>query len=390
MSSKLRVGVVFGGRSVEHEVSIISAKSVMESVDRERFDIIPIGVTKNGRWLSADDSLRLLNGEKVSDGGLNLLAVGSESFRGLVAVEDPACSDSVKSMPPESSGALNGDFSRRRSSVDVIFPLIHGAYGEDGKLQGLLELADIPYVGSGPLSSALGMDKDIMKKLFALNDLPVLKCRTVYWHEWKKEKDTIIGSIIREIGIPLFVKPANTGSSVGISKVKDENGILGAVEEAFRYDNKIIAEKGINAREIECSVLGNDNPKASVPGEIVPCNEFYDYKAKYLDERSELLIPAPLSVQQIRSVQEIAVKAFKTLECSGMARVDCLFDKDTGSFYLNELNTIPGFTPISMYPKLWDASGISYRDLISSLIELAVERHRSGKRIETSYRPDII
>ncbi len=354
MSSKLRVGIIFGGRSVEHEVSIVSARSVMGAIDTERYDVVPVGVTKDGRWLSGQDSIRLLDNEKVESDSMGPNVMGSTVL----------------------------------SSLHVVFPLIHGAYGEDGKLQGMLELENIPYVGSGPLASALGMEKDMMKKLFKLNGLPVVEYKSLFWHEWNREKESILRSTAEDLVLPLFVKPANTGSSVGITKVKERTKMHDAVAEAFKYDNKVIIEQGIDAREIECSVLGNEDPEASIPGEIIPCNEFYDYRAKYIDEKSELIIPAQLPEETTKAVQNAATRAFMTLGCSGMARVDFLLEKGTDLLFVNELNTIPGFTPISMYPKLWEASGISYTELITRLIELGIERHRKAGRLLSSYTPD--
>ncbi|MEW5807287.1 MAG: D-alanine--D-alanine ligase family protein [Acidobacteriota bacterium] len=385
MREKLKIGIIFGGKSVEHEVSIVSAKGVMAVIDREKFDVIPIGVTKEGRWLSPEDSIRLLNGERIDNDGLNLLVVGSNHFKGLIEIDDPSAADSGKRSDKDNRRHINR--KNRTLIMDVVFPLIHGAYGEDGKLQGMLELAGIPYVGAGPLSSALGMDKDLMKKLFTLNGIPVAEHRVIYWHEWKNDKDTAAESSVAHLGIPLFVKPANTGSSVGIIKVKEKGKVMPAIENAFGYDNKVILERAIDAREIECSVLGNETPMASIPGEVIPCNEFYDYRAKYIDDRSELIIPASLSEEQVAIVQDLSIRAFRTLECSGMARVDLFLERGTGKFYVNELNTIPGFTPISMYPKLWEASGISYTELITRLIDLGLQRHRLTSRLKTSYSP---
>jgi D-alanine-D-alanine ligase len=383
MKSKLRVGIIFGGKSVEHEVSIISAKSVIETMDKERFDVVPMGVTKEGRWLSVSDSIGLLHGDTVDYDDLNLLAVGSKEFMGLIRVPDPG---QIKKIPDDQKSAR---YDKGRSSdisaVDVVFPLIHGAYGEDGKLQGLLEIANIPYVGAGPLSSAVGMDKDMMKRLFRFNGIPITDYKVIYWSQFEKEGESLVKALLKESGFPVFVKPACTGSSVGISKVKSIESLSHAIREAFRYDEKVLMEKAVLAREIECSVLGNDDPIASIPGEIVPCHEFYDYKAKYIDEGSELIIPAKLSEDLVKEVQQLSIKAFKVLECSGMARVDLFLDKESNKVFLNELNTIPGFTPISMYPKLLEHSGIPFKKLITRLIHLALERHERRKRLESSY-----
>lgn len=383
MSSKLRVGFIFGGKSVEHEVSLISAKGVMEAIDREKFDVVPIGVTKSGRWLSHRDSMKLLRGEPVGHEDLNLIVVGSHQFKGLVCVQDP---NLAQEIPEDTKHAKNPQkYSREISGVDVVFPLIHGSYGEDGRLQGMLEMANIPYVGSGPLSSALGIDKDIMKRLLRDNGIPTPDYTVIPWPQFEKEGKSIIPSLLNRLDLPLFVKPAHTGSSVGISKVKNPEAVHQAIQEAFKFDDKVIVEKAIDAREIECSVLGNDEPIASIPGEVVPCNEFYDYRAKYIDEGSELIIPAKLPEEKVEDIQSLSIKAFKTLECSGMARVDLFLDKGSNQIYVNELNTIPGFTPISMYPKLLEASGISFQELITKLIHLALERYEQRSRLETSY-----
>ncbi len=384
MSAKLMIGVIFGGKTVEHEVSLVSAKSVMEAIDKEKFDVVPIGVSKSGRWLSPSDSMKLLHGEAVVQKDLHLIIMGSNEFRGLIKVKDPG---SVENIPEDMKHVKNHEeCSGYVSKVDVLFPLIHGSYGEDGKLQGMLEMADIPYVGSGHLSSALGIDKDMMKRLLRENGIPVPDYRVIYWGQWEKDKESILKYLLEIFEFPLFIKPAHTGSSVGISKVKNIEMIRQAIQEAFRYDDKVIIEKAIHAREIECSVLGNDEPMASIPGEVIPCNEFYDYNAKYIDDSSELIIPVKLSEGMVKDIQDFSIRAFKTLECSGMARVDLFLENETNHLYVNELNTIPGFTPISMYPKLLEASGISFQDLITRLINLALERYKQRSRLETSYK----
>lgn len=383
MKSKLKVGIIFGGKSVEHEVSLISAKSVIEAIDKERFEVVPMGVTKEGRWLSSSDSMRLLHGESVDHDDLNLLAVGSEEFMGLISVPDPIRIDKM-SEDQRSANSHKGS-CMKMSAVDVVFPLIHGAYGEDGRLQGMLDIANIPYVGAGPLSSSVGMDKDMMKRLFRFNGIPIADYKVIYWSQFEKQGDSLVKSLLTESDLPAFVKPSCAGSSVGISKVKKMDSLNHAIREAFRYDEKVLVEKAVNAREIECSVLGNDDLIASIPGEIIPCREFYDYKAKYIDEGSELIIPAKLSEDLVREVQRFSVDAFRALDCSGMARVDLFLDKESDEIYVNELNTIPGFTPISMYPKLLEHSGIPFIELITRLINLALERHEQRMRLVSSY-----
>ena len=386
-SKKLRVGVLFGGRSGEHEVSLLSAASVLKAIDRVKYEVVPIGISKEGRWLTSGESQKLLNGDGAIENPRHLRAGDPESTLGAAVL---ARGDSVL-VPPEPTGQHHslipfesGSASQRPAhqaiDVDVIFPVLHGTFGEDGTIQGLLELAGIPYVGAGVLGSAAGMDKDVMKRLFAAANLPIVKHVTLLRSQWEKEPKKVTKEVESNLKYPVFVKPANLGSSVGISKAHDRKELAPAIDLAASYDRKIIIEQGVGgqnkkAREIECSVLGNDDPKASVAGEIVPIKEFYDYAAKYLDEGSELLIPAKLSKKQTKEVQEMAIAAFKAVDCSGLARVDFLLDPTSEKLYLNEINTMPGFTAISMYPKLWAASGLGYPKLIDRLIQLAMERH---------------
>ena len=338
--SKTRVAVLFGGRSGEHEVSIRSAASVIEALDKEKYEVIPLAITPEGRWLPPAESVRLL----------------------------PA--DSQDSLSTETSVALSKE-PGATSGVEVVFPVLHGTFGEDGTVQGLLELADVAYVGAGVLASAAGMDKDVMKRLFRERGLPCVEYAAVL----RGRRHEAIGELEQRFGYPMFVKPANLGSSVGISKAKDREGLRQALDLAAEYDRKLVVEPAIEGPELECSVLGNDEPEASVPGEIKPGAEFYSYEAKYLDETSELIIPAALTDKQTREVQRLAVAAFEAIEGSGLARVDFFVEESTGRVLLNEINTMPGFTSISMYPKLWEASGLSYADLIDRLIELAKQRH---------------
>jgi D-alanine-D-alanine ligase len=374
MAEKLRVGVIFGGQSGEHEVSLVSAQGIMSAMDKERYEIIPIGITKEGRWLTSGEPMKLLQSSpSVPPAGGDTERAGPEA-RDLV--------------PGGRRDLVPGTREKGFPQVDVVFPVLHGPYGEDGTVQGLLELANIPYVGAGVLGSALGMDKIAMKAVFRSHGLPVVEYLALKRKDWERDPEAVMEQIEEELGYPCFIKPANLGSSVGISKVHQRSALAPALELAARYDRRMLAERAVNAREIEVSVLGNDEPIASLPGEIIPCREFYDYIAKYIDDRSELVIPADLPSEMTRRIQELAIAAFLAVDCAGMARVDFLLDKDTGELNIGELNTIPGFTPISMYPKLWQASGISYSELIDRLIELALERHADNSRSETSYSPE--
>jgi D-alanine-D-alanine ligase len=389
---KIRVGVLFGGRSGEHEVSLLSAASVLEAVDKSKYDVVPIGITKDGRWVTSLHAENLLRGGKK--GEAHHLRAGDPQATSAAAVL--ASGDAVIVPPVPEANAIepfqgNAIPAKAESiQVDVIFPVLHGTFGEDGTIQGLLELADIAYVGAGVLGSAAGMDKDVMKRLFAQAGLPIVKHLTVLRSDWVREPKRVQREIERALKYPVFVKPANLGSSVGISKVHGRDELAGAIREAGSYDRKIIIEQGVGgrgkAREIECSVLGNDDPQASVPGEIVPGKEFYDYAAKYLDEGSELIIPAKLSRAHTKAVQEMAVAAFRAVECAGLARVDFLMDPKSKKLYVNEINTMPGFTQISMYPKMWAASGVKYPELIHRLIQLGLERHEEKKKNRYSYK----
>jgi D-alanine-D-alanine ligase len=326
---KIRVGVVRGGRSGEHEVSLRSAESILNAIDRDKYDVVPITISHEGRW---------------------------EPF-------------AISAVPNDGA------------AVDVVFPIVHGTYGEDGTIQGLFELANVPYVGAGVLGSAVGMDKDVMKRLFRDAGLPIVD----YWTLRRSELDSFLREQMNSLPYPVFVKPANLGSSVGISKAHCAEELPGALQTAAEYDRKIVVERGVDAREIEMSILGNDDPIASMPGEIIPSREFYDYNSKYVDDDSRLLIPAPLSDAQVKDAQRMGLTAFKVLECSGMARVDLFLERPTGKFYVNEINTLPGFTSISMYPKMWEASGIPYTELIDRLITLALERHAEKQKLRTKY-----
>ena len=382
MAKKLRVGILFGGRSGEHEVSLLSAASILKAIDRKKFEVAPIGITKTGRWLTAGGAQALLAGNAAEADGL-ALAAGAESL----AV--PA--DAVTAIVPDAA-TLAGDSGR----LDVVFPVLHGTFGEDGTIQGLFELADIAYVGSGVLGSSAGMDKDVMKRLFAQAGLPIVKHLTVLRTAWEASPRKTVTAIEAALKYPLFVKPANLGSSVGISKVHDRKELAPALKLAAQFDRKIVIEEGVagsgkaratkKARELEVAVLGNDDPKASVVGEIVPGKEFYDYEAKYLSDGSIPIIPAKITAAESKKIRAMAVEAFRACDLAGLARVDFLMEPDgKRRIYLNEVNTLPGFTSISMYPKLWQASGLSYADLITRLIELALERHKERSRTSFSF-----
>ena len=380
MKKKIRLGLLFGGRSGEHEVSLTSAASVLKALDPDKYEVVPIGITREGRWLVGSSADHLLPG--VLEHGRPVTASVDPTGPRLIPLNSAAPAEQQSSAVSGAvSGSAVGPASRRESpEIDVIFPLLHGTFGEDGTVQGLLELAGVPYVGAGVLGSSVGMDKDVMKRLFRDARLPIVKWVLVRRGEWEQDPRQARTLIEKKIGYPLFVKPANLGSSVGISKVRNATEMAPAMDLAAGYDRKIVVERAVNAREIECAVLGNDHPEASVPGEVVPVNEFYDYEAKYLKEGSELIIPAKLRPREVRRVQQLAIRAFEAVDCAGMARVDFLLDRRTGGLFVNEINTIPGFTPISMYPKLWEATRLPYAKLIDRLVELALERHREKSR----------
>jgi D-alanine-D-alanine ligase len=353
---RLRVGVLFGGRSGEHEVSLASAASVIRGLDPDKYEAVPIGISKEGHWLIGGAAQKLL--PDVLKGG-----------RRVVMAADPT-----------DAALIPLDRSEMGQKLDVVFPVMHGTYGEDGTIQGLLDLAGLPFVGAGVLGSAIGMEKDVAKRLLLQAKIPVVPWVTVYRADWERDPAGVQKQIETKFRYPLFVKPAALGSSVGMSKVHARSELKPALDLASEFAMKILVERAVSAREIEVSVLGNHDPKASVPGEIVPHREFYDYTAKYLEEGTALIIPAKLQPAQVRKIQALAVAAFRTLELLGMARVDFFMEKKTGKLYLNEVNTIPGFTSISMYPKLWEATGIPFRELIDRLITLALEVHQEKAR----------
>jgi len=367
--AKLRVGVIFGGRSGEHEVSLMSARSVLEALNPEKYLVTQIGITHEGAWLVGDNAWEALNS--------NIL----NGLSPAVLLPDTTRSGLFRLVESERQALLH-----HLVDLDVVFPVLHGTFGEDGTLQGLLELADLAYIGAGVLGSAVGMDKGIFKDVMRANHIPVLDSLVALRSEIVQDVERILRSAEALAPYPLFVKPANLGSSVGITKCQSRADLLEGLMEAVRFDRRVLVERGINGREIEVSVLGNEAPQASLPGEILPSREFYSYEAKYVDNLSGLLIPAPVSPEITAKVRELAVRAYRAIDCAGMARVDFLLDRDTQELYLNEVNTIPGFTEISMYPKLWVESGLSYPALVDRLIELALSRKAERDRTERRYR----
>jgi D-alanine-D-alanine ligase len=371
MQKKIRVGLVFGGRSGEHEVSIASALSVYNALDKSRYDVTLIGIDKEGRWLLPDPKPILAQ----ADNPMLVKLAKTSGAVSLVPFPDAKQIVPVSGNSPEIGG------------LDVILPILHGTYGEDGTIQGLLELAQIPYAGSGVLGSSVGMDKDVARRLMKAAGIATVPTLAVHKHKFAADPAAMEKQILAEFKFPFFIKPANAGSSVGVHKVKSADQLRPALKDAFDFDLKVLVEKGVNARELECAVLGNEEPKASIVGEIVPRHEFYSYEAKYLDENgAELCIPATnVSSAIVKQIQEWSVLAFKTLECRGLSRVDFFLDRETGELFLNEINTMPGFTKISMYPKLWEATGLSYSALLDELIRLAMDNSKQRKALKTSY-----
>jgi D-alanine-D-alanine ligase len=358
--SKLRVGIVFGGRSVEHEVSVASATSILQALDPTRYDVSLLAVDHGGRW-------------HLGGPGLLPEAVVSEREVMLPAV-------------PGGGALLEAEGGAPAGCLDVVIPIIHGTGGEDGCIQGFLELADVAYVGSGVLGSAIQMDKEVSKRLLVAAGLPVVPWELVRDAELARDAEAAAERALRSIGLPAFVKPACLGSSVGISKAKSRADLLRGLREAARYDSKLLVERAVNAREIEVAVLGDERPEASVPGEIVPRREFYDYESKYVDEDTDLLVPAPVTEEQAQQMRELAIRAFRVLEGAGLARVDFFLDRESGEIFVNEVNSLPGFTEVSMYPRLWAASGVPYPALLDRLIEIALERQRRKAALERTYR----
>jgi D-alanine-D-alanine ligase len=368
---KIRVGVLFGGRSGEHEVSLMSAGSVMSALDPDKYDVLEIGITKSGQWLAGP--------------AMAQLQAGDSSAHPATLLPDPASSTLLKVEAGEETASRFSEVSQ----LDVVLPILHGTYGEDGTVQGLLELADLPYVGAGVVGSAVGMDKAIFKYVMEANDVPIVGWCPVTRDAWDERKDDVLNEIEAELTFPMFVKPANLGSSVGISKCKNRAELMAGIEEAFQFDRRVVVEQSINARELEVAVLGNEHPVASIVGEIRPRREFYEYLAEPgSDDESELLIPADIDEETSDIVRELAVRAYKAIDCAGMGRVDLMMDRDSGELFMNEINTIPGFTRISMYPKLWEATGLSYPALLDRLIELALERHEQKSMQKTNFDID--
>lgn len=367
MGKKLRIGVIFGGRSGEHEVSLRSAESIINSIDKSKYEVVPIGITREGRWLTSGNAAAMLpEAVMASNTHQQVAIIGDPTRQGLTRLD-------------EGTHALSSE------PLDAVFPVLHGTYGEDGTIQGLLEMAGVPYVGCGVLASATGMDKVAMKHLFEQAGLTIIEYEWFLRSSWEEDPEAIIERVAQSLGFPMFVKPANLGSSVGISKAGNKEELRDSINDAGRYDRKIVVERAVDGREIEVSVLGNDEPIASLPGEVITGHEFYDYEDKYIDNSSRTEVPAKLPQELIPQIQQDAVTAFRAIDGAGLARVDFFVERGTNRVIINEINTMPGFTSISMYPKLWAASGISYSDLIDRLIELALERHRDKARNLTSY-----
>ena len=374
-NKKTRVGIIFGGKSGEHEVSFCSAVSIISAINKEKYEVIPIGITKEGRWISPEESLYALQSGKIEGKTTNIL-INDSSGKSLMSIKN---------------SHSNQNLSPAKNEIDVIFPVLHGPFGEDGTMQGMLELANIPYVGAGVAASAISMDKDIMKTIFKQKELPVLNWVTIKRNDWQKNSEHLMNMITQKIPYPLFVKPTNLGSSVGITKAHKRDELKFAIDLASDYDRKILIEQGLeDAREFECSILGNDEPQVSAVGEVVPAGEFYDYQSKYLDEKTQLIVPAQIPRKISGKIQKVALLAFKAVDAAGMARVDFLYSEKSKSIFLNEINTIPGFTKVSMYPRLWEASGLSYTNLIDKLIQLALDRYRDKNQNRTSYESKLL
>lgn len=403
MAKKLRVGILFGGRSGEHEVSLLSAASILKAIDRRKFEVVPIGINKAGHWLTSVAAEGLLEGSATTALGSGEQTEGIQKAQKKLRAGDPAATPGARVLAegqptllaPEPAAAaltrsgvaaLDSHAALGGQSLDVVFPVLHGTFGEDGTIQGLFELAGIAYVGSGVLGSAAGMDKDVMKRLFANAGLLIVKHVTLLRAEWERAPGKAIAQVEAALAYPVFVKPANLGSSVGISKAHDRKELKAALDLAARYDRKLVVERSVGgkktkAREFEVAVLGNDDPKPSVVGEIIPGKEFYDYEDKYLSEGAVPVIPARLGKAEAKHIREMAIEAFRACDLAGLARVDFLMEPEgKRRIFLNEVNTMPGFTKISMYPKLWEATGVSYKELITRLIELALERHAEKSR----------
>ncbi|MGC4106379.1 MAG: D-alanine--D-alanine ligase [Thermomicrobiales bacterium] len=363
---KVRVAVLFGGQSDEHDVSLRSAQTIMDALDSERYEIVPVGITREGQWVANGDPLKAL--QSISP--MYAISAGDAVFG------DATASTDVVAVEVGGSGLPAG----LTETVDIVFPALHGPKGEDGTVQGMLELAGVPYIGSGVLGSAVAMDKAVTKNLLTQAGLPQVPWVQVLRRDWERDPEAIEQLVGERLGYPCFVKPANMGSSVGVGKARNPAELHDALREAARFDRKIVIEQGVNAREIELAVLGNDDPIVSVAGEVVPAGEFYDYNAKYIDDDAQLIIPAKIDRDVLAYMQELAIAAFQALDLAGLARVDFFLEKDTDRVFINEVNTIPGFTSISMYPMLWEASGVPLAELVDRLVQLGIERSRDGHR----------
>ncbi|MEM7194182.1 MAG: D-alanine--D-alanine ligase family protein [Pseudomonadota bacterium] len=369
MSEKLNLGILFGGRSCEHEVSVTSAKSMLESVNQDKYNIHLIGIDKDGHWHLGDSIEQLIQSREVR----------------RVSSEPRSTASDLVCLQTCNNGNLEAidNTSTSIAKLDVVFPMLHGTFGEDGTIQGLFELAGIPYVGCGVAASAIAMDKALAKQVFSAAGIPQAPCEILHYGDWLEHGQNVIPKVEQKLGYPMFVKPANMGSSVGVSKAANRNVLVTGIEHAFEFDNKVVVESSMeNCHEVECSVLGNNRPIASLVGEILPGAEFYNYETKYLDDKSETRIPADIPENIADAVRDLAIRAFRAIDGSGLSRVDFFVNRENHAIYLNEINTLPGFTPISMYPKMWQASGINYPDLIDQLIELAISRNAEQNRLK--------
>jgi len=384
---RLRIGVVYGGRSSEHEVSLASAASIFAHLDRERYDPVPIRIERDGRWSLVDRPPVIASAAEAIEAARGDRARPLRAAREVHLVASPG-EETMLTLDRNLDGDGRDTADRAiisALSLDVIFPIVHGPYGEDGTLQGLLELANVPYVGAGVLTAAVGMDKAVMKVLFAAAGLPIVRHEVVYRRAWRADPAAVATRLGKQLAFPMFVKPANLGSSVGISRVAAPDALGPAIDVAAQFDRKVVVEEAVApCREIECAVLGNDEPEASLPGEIIPAGDFYDYEAKYLDDRSQTVVPASLPATRRTEIQRLAIAAFRAIDGTGMARVDFLLDTEDDRVFVNEINTHPGFTTISMFAKMWDASGVSYPELLDRLISLAIERHQEKQQTRTS------
>ena len=366
---KTRIGIIFGGRSGEHEVSLKSARSVMQALDKEKYEIVPIGITRSGEW-------RVASSKWLVNGSVPQLKAEEKDAQQATLITGSQTSELMQ---------IDSDAKLSFKQLDVIFPVLHGTYGEDGSVQGMLELANVPFVGAGVVGSATGMDKAIFKHVMASNGIPILPWKLVLRSRWQDDSDGVLSELENTLQYPMFTKPANLGSSVGIAKCNDRAELRAGMNEAARYDRRVVVEQGVSVRELEVAVLGNDKPEASVVGEIRPKRDFYDYEAKYVTDDSELIIPAEISAEMSDQVRQLAINAYRAIDCAGLGRVDFLLDTETDKLYINEINTIPGFTSISMYPKLWEATGVSYSDLLDKLVDLALERFEDKAENETKF-----